>query len=107
MDDLEGNQGPGAAFDVFIQNENLMEKLKLLNYEKEFLQKQRGLRVISRITFSIQNKENQGEQFTQFMKLGQYLLQCNSVTLEGINYFYLSPLLRLYGPCPSPSLEVA
>jgi estrogen-related receptor beta like 1 len=86
MAEIDENSGPGAAYEVFVQNENLMEKLKILDYEKEFISKQRGLRVISKITFSIQNKENQGEQFTQFMKLGQYLLKSNGVSLEGKNF---------------------
>lgn len=75
MSELDENSGPGAAFQVFLQNEALMEKLKLLNFERDFLQKQKGLRTISRITFSIPNKESHGEQFTQFIKLAQFLLQ--------------------------------
>jgi len=74
--------GPGAAFTVILQNEILLEKLKLLNFEKEFVKKQRGIRTISRITFSVPNNENQGEQFTQFIKLTQYLLQTNGVAIE-------------------------
>ena len=80
MADELDERGPGAAFDIFIQNEKLMDKLKLLNFETKFVQK--GLRPISRITFSIQNKENQGEQFTQFTKLSQFLLQQNGIALE-------------------------
>ena len=95
--------GPGAAYTVILQNEILLgsfswfflwnehdrryqenqkEKLKLLNFEKEFVKKQRGIRTISRITFSVPNNENQGEQFTQFIKLTQYLLQTNGVSIE-------------------------
>jgi hypothetical protein len=57
-----------------------MEKLKLLDFETQFVQK--GLRPISKITFSIQNKENQGEQFTQFTKLSEFLLRQNGLQLE-------------------------
>ena len=99
-DELE-DRGPGANFEVFIENEKLMERLKLLGYETKFVQK--GLRPISKITFSIQNKENQGsyfryyllsisyytlsiysigEQFTQFTKLSQFLLSQNGINLE-------------------------
>jgi len=82
MTELDENSGPGAAFQVFLQNEALMEKLKLLNFERDFLQKQKGLRTISRITFSMPNKESHGEQFTQFIKLAQFLLQCNGLNVE-------------------------
>jgi len=81
MDELD-DQAPGAAFEVFLQNGLLMDKLACLNFEKEFLQKQRGIRTISKVTFALQNKENQGEQFTQFLKLAQYLLQSNGVNME-------------------------
>lgn len=79
MSDLE-DKSPGAAYEIFLKNELLMEKLKLLDFETQFVQK--GLRPISRITFSIQNKENQGEQFTQFTKLSQFLLRRNGIQLE-------------------------
>ena len=65
-DELDEDRGPGAAFEVFLQNEELMDKLKLLDFETKFTQK--GLRPISKITFSIQNKDNQGE-FRFFWKL--------------------------------------
>jgi len=79
MSDLE-DKSPGAAFEIFLKNESLMEKLKLLDFETQFVQK--GLRPISKITFSIQNKENQGEQFTQFTKLSEFLLRQNGLQLE-------------------------
>merc|ERR1711962_458815 len=79
MSDLE-DKSPGAAFEIFLKNESLMEKLKLLDFETQFVQK--GLRPISKITFSIQNKENQGEQFTQFTKLSEFLLRQNGLQIE-------------------------
>lgn len=82
MTELDENSGPGAAFQVFLQNEALMEKLKLLSFERDFLQKQKGLRTISRITFSMPNKESHGEQFTQFIKLAQFLLQDGALIMK-------------------------
>ena len=41
MSDLE-DKSPGAAFEIFLKNESLMEKLKLLDFETQFVQK--GLR---------------------------------------------------------------
>ena len=42
MSDLE-DKSPGAAFEIFLKNESLMEKLKLLDFETQFVQK--GLRL--------------------------------------------------------------
>ena len=78
-DDLE-DRSPGAQFEIFIENEQLMERLKLLDFETKFGAK--GLRPISRVTFALQNKENQGEQFTQFTRLVQFLLKQNGLELE-------------------------
>ena len=52
-DDLE-DRSPGSAYEIFIDNERLMENLKLLDFETKFVTK--GLRPISRVTFAIQNK---------------------------------------------------
>merc|ERR1712123_454394 len=78
-DDLE-DRSPGAQYEIFVDNEQLMERLKLLDFETKFVAK--GLRPISRVTFAIQNKENQGEQFTQFTRLVQFLLKQNGLELE-------------------------
>ena len=45
MSDLE-DKSPGAAFEIFLKNESLMEKLKLLDFETQFVQKglRKGLR---------------------------------------------------------------
>ena len=47
MSDLE-DKSPGAAFEIFLKNESLMEKLKLLDFETQFVQK--GLRHGLKIT---------------------------------------------------------
>lgn len=78
-DDLE-DRSPGSAYEIFVDNEQLIENLKLLDFETKFVAK--GLRPISRVTFAIQNKENQGEQFTQFTRLVQFLLKQNGLELE-------------------------
>ena len=52
-DELE-DRSPGTAYEIFLENEQLMERLKLLDFETKFTSK--GLRPISRVTFAIQNK---------------------------------------------------
>ena len=52
-DDLE-DRSPGSAYEIFVDNERLIENLKLLDFETKFVAK--GLRPISRVTFAIQNK---------------------------------------------------
>lgn len=43
----EEDRGPGAAFQVFVLMEDLLDKLRLLNYEDEVLKKH-NMRPISR-----------------------------------------------------------
>ncbi len=39
--------GPGSQYQVFVENENVLDKLKLLEYEKTFCARQ-GLKPFSR-----------------------------------------------------------
>ncbi|KAM5181860.1 intraflagellar transport protein 57 homolog [Mantella aurantiaca] len=67
----EEDRGPGAAFQVFILMEDLLEKLKLLNYEEEVLKKH-NMRPISRMYFALPT--NPGEQFFMFCTLAAWLI---------------------------------
>lgn len=76
-DDLparRGDTGPeikGAAYLPFMIMEDIVEKLKLLNYEEEFVLK-RGQRPISRTYFAVAGSP--GEQFFVFSNLLSWLL---------------------------------
>ena len=65
-DDLE-DRSPGAQYEIFVDNEQLMERLKLLDFETKFVAK--GLRPISRVTFAIQNKYVSDLSFVSFLKI--------------------------------------
>ena len=65
-DDLE-DRSPGAQYEIFVDNEQLMERLKLLDFETKFVAK--GLRPISRVTFAIQNKYESDLCFSTFIKV--------------------------------------
>ncbi|XP_072271304.1 intraflagellar transport protein 57 homolog isoform X2 [Pyxicephalus adspersus] len=67
----EDDRGPGAAFQVFILMEDLLEKLKLLNYEEEVL-KNHNMRSISRLYFALPT--NPGEQFFMFCTIAAWLI---------------------------------
>lgn len=45
---MSTEQGPGAAYDVFAMSEDLVDQLKLLDYEKELVAKVDGFRIIPR-----------------------------------------------------------
>lgn len=44
-----GAQGPGLRYSLFSQNEDLIDKLKLLNYEEEYVSSSSSHRPISRL----------------------------------------------------------
>ncbi|XP_063809698.1 intraflagellar transport protein 57 homolog [Pseudophryne corroboree] len=67
----EDDQGPGAAFKVFILMEDLIEKLKLLDYEEEVLRKH-NMRPVSRLYFALAT--NPGEQLYMFWTLAAWLI---------------------------------
>ena len=46
-DDVEGEGGPGLVFQVFVNMEEFLDKLKLLHYEETFC-KQLGFKPFSR-----------------------------------------------------------
>lgn len=71
---LEGevDGGPGLAYMPFVVMEDLLDKLKLLNYEEEFV-KDLKMRPLTRHYFVIQT--NPGEQFFLFTSLAAWLIR--------------------------------
>ncbi|XP_075051015.1 intraflagellar transport protein 57 homolog [Mixophyes fleayi] len=67
----EDDNGPGAAFKVFVLMEDLIEKLKLLDFEEEVLRKH-NMRPVSRLYFALPT--NPGEQFYMFCTLAAWLI---------------------------------
>lgn len=73
------NQGPGAAFEMYEVMSNLVDKLKLLNYEGHFLQKY-SIKPFSRHYFAIPT--NPGEQFFLFTSLSSWLINVSGKSFE-------------------------
>ena len=81
----EASEGPGREYEIFLKNEELLDKLKLLNYEEGFLS--HGFRPIQRFIspFLLHNSPkfshyfvrstNAGEQFYLFTSLAAWLIQ--------------------------------
>ncbi|XP_077985611.1 intraflagellar transport protein 57 homolog [Glandiceps talaboti] len=63
--------GPGQMYVPFIVMEELLDKLKLLNYEEDFLRGV-GFKPLSRHYFAIQT--NPGEQFYMFTSLSAWMI---------------------------------
>jgi len=47
----EPDAGPGASFNIFLQMEDLLEKLKMLNYDRDFLRKSSSYKPLTKYTF--------------------------------------------------------
>ncbi|KAM9718524.1 intraflagellar transport protein 57 homolog [Menidia menidia] len=71
----EEERGPGAAHQVFVLMENLLEKLKVLNYEEEVLSRH-NMKSLSRHYFvsSPFVASNPGEQFYMFTVVAAWLI---------------------------------
>ncbi|NXK90793.1 IFT57 protein, partial [Formicarius rufipectus] len=65
-------RGPGAAFHMFVLMEDLLDKLKLLNYEEEEALRRHNMRPLSRHYFALPT--NPGEQFFMFCTLAAWLI---------------------------------
>ncbi|NWY46791.1 IFT57 protein, partial [Sylvia atricapilla] len=70
-DEVPAERGPGAAFHMFVLMEDLLDKLKLLNYEEEALRRH-NMRPLSRHYFALPT--NPGEQFFMFCTLAAWLI---------------------------------
>nr|CAG4652033.1 EOG090X0ADS [Triops cancriformis] len=71
-DDSAEASGPGAFFMQYVVMEDLLDKLKLLNYGREFL-KDLKMKSINRHYFAIPT--NPGEQFYMFAALASWLIR--------------------------------
>ncbi|CAO4361735.1 unnamed protein product [Caenorhabditis nigoni] len=65
--------GPGKEYEVYIRNEELVDKLKLLNYEDGFLKLGVAYKPISKHYFV--KSVNVGEQFFLFTSLAAWLIK--------------------------------
>ncbi|VDK44918.1 unnamed protein product [Anisakis simplex] len=66
-------RGPGSQYLLYMMNEELIDKLKLLNYEQEYVSISSSHRPISRHYFV--ESDNVGEQFYLFTTLCGWLMQ--------------------------------
>lgn len=74
--DVGAGKGPQSDEDLTAISEEIIEKLKLLNYEKEFLS-HKGHKPLSKPYFAVQLNPN--EQFTYFTTLVKWLLSLNDI----------------------------
>uniref|UniRef100_A0A8C4NCT4 Intraflagellar transport protein 57 homolog n=1 Tax=Eptatretus burgeri TaxID=7764 RepID=A0A8C4NCT4_EPTBU len=69
--DVDEDKGPGAAFAAVLIMENVLEKLKILDFEEKFL-RHVGFKAFPRHYFALQT--NPGEQFHLFASLCTWLM---------------------------------
>ncbi|XP_076655690.1 intraflagellar transport 57 [Halictus rubicundus] len=69
---IEDGSSPSASYVVFVRMEDLLEKLKLLNYDAEFLPEFK-IKAVNRNYFVTQT--NPGEQFYTFTSLAAWLIR--------------------------------
>ncbi|XP_059828317.1 intraflagellar transport protein 57 homolog isoform X1 [Hypanus sabinus] len=67
----EGERGPGALYQMFVTMEDLLDKLKLMNYEENLIRKN-NMKALSRHYFALPT--NPGEQFYMFTSIAAWLL---------------------------------
>lgn len=79
QDELEkdDDKGPGSLYDVYSQNELVSERLKLLNYETDFVLLEDSFKTIPRHYF-VQSK-NVGEQFHLFTSICAWLIRKSGI----------------------------
>ena len=77
-------EGPGALFRPFITMEDLLDKLKLLDYDIQFVAELR-MRPLTRHYFVLQT--NPGEQFFMFTSLAAWLVGINKYFMSCKKYF--------------------
>jgi estrogen-related receptor beta like 1 len=70
---------PGAGFQVFVEMANLHNKLKLLNYDDEYVMKWR-MKPISRIHFAVST--NSGDQLHAFIALSAWLFPKGEIRFD-------------------------
>uniref|UniRef100_A0A915IR71 Intraflagellar transport protein 57 homolog n=1 Tax=Romanomermis culicivorax TaxID=13658 RepID=A0A915IR71_ROMCU len=72
-DKNENESGPGEMYSTFLFMDDLLEKLKLLNYDSNFLTLSNSYKPLSKSYFC--RKTNAGEQFFIFTNLAAWLVQ--------------------------------
>ncbi|KAE9551300.1 hypothetical protein FO519_005480 [Halicephalobus sp. NKZ332] len=78
---MELNDSPAREFDSYSTNEAILERLQLLDYEKEFVKLKDSFKPISRHYFV--KSTNSGEQFFLFTNLAVWLMKkCGEQGLE-------------------------
>uniref|UniRef100_A0AAY4ALG8 Intraflagellar transport protein 57 homolog n=1 Tax=Denticeps clupeoides TaxID=299321 RepID=A0AAY4ALG8_9TELE len=77
------SRGPGAAYQMFVVMEDLLDKLKVLDYEQELLAKH-NMKALSRHYFasSAYTLSNPGEQFYMFTLIASWLINMAGRPLE-------------------------
>ena len=73
---------PGAGYQVFVDMNNLQNKLKLLNYDDDYVSKWR-MKPISRIHFAVTT--NPGDQLHAFIALAAWLFQKAGIQFDRPN----------------------
>ncbi|KAK6729136.1 hypothetical protein RB195_006279 [Necator americanus] len=66
-------EGPGKLYEPYIKNEDIVDKLKLLNYEDGFLKMNPAFKPVQRHYFVY--SKNVGEQFFMFTSLAAWLIR--------------------------------
>ncbi|TKR94561.1 hypothetical protein L596_008828 [Steinernema carpocapsae] len=81
-DDAESaeSQNPGAQYNLYIQNEEIVDKLKLLNYEADFVRISPSYKSIERHYFV--RSTNTGEQFHLFTSVAAWLISKTGVRFD-------------------------
>uniref|UniRef100_A0AC34QFU9 Uncharacterized protein n=1 Tax=Panagrolaimus sp. JU765 TaxID=591449 RepID=A0AC34QFU9_9BILA len=78
---MDLNDSPAREFDSYSTNEAILERLQLLNYEKEFVTQNDSFKTISRHYFV--KSTNAGEQFFLFTNLSVWLMKkCGESALD-------------------------
>uniref|UniRef100_A0AAY4AQR9 Intraflagellar transport protein 57 homolog n=1 Tax=Denticeps clupeoides TaxID=299321 RepID=A0AAY4AQR9_9TELE len=79
----DDERGPGAAYQMFVVMEDLLDKLKVLDYEQELLAKH-NMKALSRHYFasSAYTLSNPGEQFYMFTLIASWLINMAGRPLE-------------------------
>ena len=84
---------PGAGFQVFVDMANLHNKLKLLNYDDEYVMKWR-MKSISRIHFAI--PMNPGDQLHAFIALSAWLFQKSGIRFDKPSEVFLYKIIIIH-----------
>ena len=79
------DEGQGFPTDPFIMMEQILDMLKLLDYENKFC-KNKGFKPVSRVYFAVAHS-NPSEQFMNFVSLVSWLLSINNHQVSGWNKY--------------------